>query len=167
MGNGHPLSGVVTTPEIAESFSNGMEYFNTFGGNPVSCAVGLSVLNVLENEQLQHHALTVGTYLKEKLSKLMTLYPLIGDVRGEGLFLGIELIRTTETLEPATEEAAYLTERMKDRGVLISTDGPYQNVLKIKPPMVFTKENADRLVATLDVVLGEPRLKLVGLKETI
>jgi 4-aminobutyrate aminotransferase-like enzyme/Ser/Thr protein kinase RdoA (MazF antagonist) len=165
MGNGHPLSAVVTTHEIAESFSDGMEYFNTFGGNPVSCAIGLSVLNVIDNEQLQQHALTVGTYLKERLSNLMTTYPLIGDVRGDGLFLGLELVRNAETLEPATEEAAYIAERMKDRGVLMSTDGPYQNVLKIKPPMVFTKEDANRLVGTLSLVLKEPRLKLVGLKQ--
>jgi len=165
MGNGHPLAAVVTTPEIAKSFSNGMEYFNTFGGNPVSCAVGLSVLNVIEREQLQQHALNVGTYLKEKLSKLMTMYPLIGDVRGEGLFLGLELVRDTSTLEPATEEAAYIVERMKDRGVLMSTDGPFHNVLKIKPPMVFNKDDAHRLVYTLELVLGEPRLKLVGLKQ--
>ncbi|UCE64278.1 MAG: aminotransferase class III-fold pyridoxal phosphate-dependent enzyme, partial [Nitrospirota bacterium] len=163
MGNGHPIGAVVTTPEIAESFSNGMEYFNTFGGNPVSCAVGLSVLNVIKSEQLQQHALTVGTHLKENLRNMMTTYPLIGDVRGEGLFLGLELVRHAETLEPATDEAAYIAERMKDRGVLMSTDGPYHNVLKIKPPMVFNKEDADRLVNTLELVLKEPRLKLVGL----
>ena len=95
----------------------------------------------------------------------MTMYPLIGDVRGEGLFLGLELVRDAETLEPATEEAAYIAERMKDRGVLMSTDGPYHNVLKIKPPMVFTKEDADRLVNTIELVLKEPRLKLVGLRQ--
>ena len=163
MGNGHPIGAVVTTPEIAESFWNGMEYFNTFGGNPVSCAVGLSVLNVMESEQLQQHALTVGIYLKESLSNLMTMYPLIGDLRGEGLFLGLELVRHAETLEPAAEEAAYIAERMKDRGVLMSTDGQYHNVLKIKPPMVFNKKDADRLVYTLELVLKEPRLKLFGL----
>jgi 4-aminobutyrate aminotransferase-like enzyme/Ser/Thr protein kinase RdoA (MazF antagonist)/murein DD-endopeptidase MepM/ murein hydrolase activator NlpD len=165
MGNGHPIGAVVTTREIAESFSNGMEYFNTFGGNPVSCAVGLSVLNVIEREHLQQQAFTVGRYLKERLSNLMTTHPLIGDVRGEGLFLGLELVRDPETLEPATEETAYIAERMKDRGVLMSTDGPYHNVLKIKPPMVFTKEDADRLVDTLELVLAEPRLKLVGFKQ--
>ena len=162
MGNGHPLSGVVTTPEIAESFTNGMEYFNTFGGSPVSCAIGLSVLQVMEREQLQQHALTVGTYLKKKLSDLMTRHSLIGDVRGEGLFLGVELVRDRTTLEPAPMEAAYIAERMKDRGVLVSTDGPCHNVLKIKPPMVFNQTDADRLVNTLELVLKEPRLKLVG-----
>ncbi|MDX1410536.1 MAG: aminotransferase class III-fold pyridoxal phosphate-dependent enzyme [Nitrospirales bacterium] len=163
MGNGHPLGAVITTPAIAESFSNGMEYFNTFGGNPVSCAVGLSVLKVIESQKLQHHALTVGTYLKEKLRDLKTRYPLIGDVRGEGLFLGLEIVRDTETIEPAPEETMYIAERLKDRGVLAGTDGPHRNVVKIKPPMVFTQNDADRLVNTLELVLKEPRLELLGL----
>ncbi|MFQ5931257.1 MAG: aminotransferase class III-fold pyridoxal phosphate-dependent enzyme, partial [Nitrospiraceae bacterium] len=158
-GNGHPLAAVATTPEIAASFANGMEYFNTFGGNPVSCAVGLAVLDVIENEGLQKNALSVGTYLKAGLTRLMPKYPLIGDVRGEGLFLGVELVRGTETLEPAATEAIYVAERMKQLGVLIGIDGTFRNVLKIKPPMVFTKADADRLTNNLDRVLSEPRLK--------
>ncbi len=158
IGNGHPLAAVVTTPEIAASFAKGMEYFNTYGGNPVSCAVGLAVLKVIEQEQLQRNALTVGTYLKERLSSLMPKYSLIGDVRGEGLFLGIELVRDRATLEPAAAEAAYVAERMKDLGVLMSVDGVFRNVLKIKPPMVFSERDADRLTDNLDRTLTDRRL---------
>ncbi len=155
IGNGHPLAAVVTTREIAESFANGMEYFNTFGGNPVSCAVGLAVLDVIEQEQLQAHALRVGERLKAGLAGLMDEHPLIGDVRGLGLFLGFELVRDRETLEPAADEATYIANRMRDHGLLISTDGPLHNVLKLKPPLVFSEANADLLVATLDKILGE------------
>lgn len=162
MGNGHPLAAVVTTPEISESFANGMEYFNTFGGNPVSCAIGLAVLNIIETEHLQEHALHTGQYFKEQLSQLMKHHPLIGDVRGEGLFLGIELVRDCDTLEPAEVEASYVSNRMKELGVLVSTDGPFHNVLKMKPPMVFTQADADRFISALDRVLAEPRLKLIG-----
>ncbi|MEC4671935.1 MAG: aminotransferase class III-fold pyridoxal phosphate-dependent enzyme, partial [Nitrospirota bacterium] len=161
MGNGHPLAAVVTTTEIAASLPSGMEYFNTFGGNPVSCAVGLAVLEVIEKEKLQENALLVGRYLQETLSRLMTKHSVIGDVRGEGLFLGLELVRDPHTLEPAGAEAAYVAERMKDLGVLLSTDGPFHNVLKIKPPMVFSKTDADRLTDNLDRVLSEPRLDLL------
>ncbi|MFQ5991791.1 MAG: aminotransferase class III-fold pyridoxal phosphate-dependent enzyme, partial [Nitrospiraceae bacterium] len=158
MGNGHPLAAVVTTPEIAASFENGMEYFNTFGGNPVSCAIGLAVLDVLEKEDLQKRALSVGLYTKDLLSRLMARHPILGDVRGEGLFIGVELVRDRKTLEPAGVEASYVAERMKELGVLVGTDGTDHNVLKIKPPMVFTKADADRLVKTVDVMLSEPRL---------
>jgi 4-aminobutyrate aminotransferase-like enzyme len=155
MGNGHPLGAVVTTPEIAASFANGMEYFNTFGGNPVSCAIGLAVLDVIQTEGLQGHALRVGGYLLDRLRELMPRHPVIGDVRGLGLFVGVELVRDRGTLEPAGEEASYVANRMKEGGVLMSTDGPWHNVLKIKPPLVFTEADADFLAATLDRVLGE------------
>lgn len=155
MGNGHPLAAVVTTPEIAASFDTGMEYFNTFGGNPVSCAIGLAVLDVLEEEGLQQNALVVGDFLKTRLKRLQDKYPLIGDVRGLGLFVGVELVQDTVTLEPAEREATLIVEAMKDRGILISIDGPYHNVLKIKPPLVFTEANALQLVRTLDLILEE------------
>ena len=155
IGNGHPLAAAVTTPEIADSFANGMEYFNTFGGNPVSCAVGMAVLDVIEVERLQRNALEVGSHLQKGLEELKTKYPLIGDVRGRGLFLGVELVLDRETLARATEQASHVIERMKEEGVLISTDGPFENVLKIKPPLVFTTANADLLVHTLDEVLAE------------
>ena len=155
IGNGHPLAAVVTTPEIANSFANGMEYFNTFGGNPVSCAVGMAVLDVIEEEGYQEHARKVGGGLKKDLASLMERHSLIGEVRGRGLFLGVELVRDRETLEPAAEEASWLVEQMKERGFLLSTDGPLHNVIKIKPPLPFAEENADRLVVELDKVLGE------------
>ncbi|MBI5877625.1 MAG: aminotransferase class III-fold pyridoxal phosphate-dependent enzyme [Chloroflexi bacterium] len=161
IGNGHPLAAVVTTPEIAASFNNGMEYFNTFGGNPVSCAIGLAVLDVIRDERLQAHALEVGNHLMDGLRGLIDRHPLVGDVRGLGLFVGIELVRSRETLEPADREASYVANRMKERGILLSTDGPYHNVLKIKPPLVFTKDDADFLVRTLDDILYED--ELVGL----
>ncbi len=155
IGNGHPLAAVVTTTEIAQAFHNGMEYFNTFGGNPVSCAVGLTVLEVIEDEQLPEHALRVGGHLKAGLTGLMAKHALIGDVRGLGLFLGIELVRDRETLEPAAEEASAIVEQMKQRGILLSTDGPLHNVIKIKPPLVFTAADVDFLVAALDQVLSD------------
>jgi len=155
IGNGHPLAAVVTTPEIADSFNNGMEYFNTFGGNPVSCAVGLAVLDVIRDEKLQENAFTVGEHFKAGLKSLMDKYLQIGDVRGIGLFIGIELVLDRETLEPAEELAYDIAERMKEEGILVSVDGPLYNVLKIKPPLVFTKANADRYVTTLDRVLRE------------
>jgi len=155
IGNGHPLAAVVTTPEISEAFTTGMEYFNTYGGNPVSCAVGLAVLEIVKEEGLQKHALEVGNYLKDGLMELMSKHQIIGDVRGLGLFIGIELVRDRETLEPAAEEATQVIEQMKDRGILISTDGPLHNVLKIKPPLVFNEKNAKFLVETLDLILTE------------
>ncbi len=155
MGNGHPLAGIVTTTEIAQSFDNGMEFFSTFGGNPVSCVVGQAVLDVIESEKLQENAHFTGTFLKQSLEKLKSKYPLIGDVRGRGLFLGIELVRDHQTLDPADQEAAYITNRMRDLGILISTDGPLHNVLKIKPPLIFDQTNADKLVETLDSILQE------------
>jgi 4-aminobutyrate aminotransferase-like enzyme/Ser/Thr protein kinase RdoA (MazF antagonist) len=144
IGNGHPMGAVVTTREIAASFANGMEYFNTFGGNPVSCAVGLAVLDVIRDEGLQQNALDAGNYLMERLRELDD--PLIGDVRGQGLFIGVELVRDRATKEPAPGEASAVVNRMKSRGVLLSTDGPYHNVIKIKPPIVFTRDDADFVV---------------------
>lgn len=160
IGNGHPLAAVVTTPEIAASFANGMEYFNTFGGNPVSCAVGLAVLEVLEEENLPAQAHQVGDYLQAGLKQLMSEYELIGDVRGAGLFIGVELVLDRQTLTPAGNEAAYIAERLRDHGILISTDGPLHNVLKIKPPLPFSKANADWVVNTLATILREDGLGL-------
>lgn len=158
IGNGHPLAAVVTTSEIADAFNNGMEYFNTFGGNPVSMATGIAVLKTIQDEEMQQHALETGNHLMEGLSGLMKKHPIIGDVRGYGLFVGAELIRSKQTLEPAVPEIDEIVEKMKERGFLISTDGPLYNVLKIKPPMVFNKENADALVKNLDEVLTEMKL---------
>ena len=155
IGNGHPIGAVITTPEIAESFNTGMEFFSTTGGNTVSCAVGMAVLDVIENQELQRHALEVGNYLLSRLRVLKDRYKIIGDVRGIGLYIGVELVRDQQSLEPAVEETKYVVERLKDLGILVSLDGPLNNVLKIKPPLVFTKENADTLVEALDQVLIE------------
>jgi len=158
LGNGHPLGAVVCTPEVAANFANGMEYFNTFGGNPVSCAAGLAVLETVKKEGLQAHALETGTYLKTLLNALADRHPIIGDVRGEGLFLGFELVKTD--LAPASAPAKYLKNRMRELGFLMSTDGPAENVIKIKPPMCFDRRNADQLVEYLNRVLGEDKMRL-------
>ena len=159
MGNGHPLAALVTTREIADAFNNGMEYFNTFGGNPVSCEIGMAVLDVIENENLQENAKQVGGYLLSRLRELQDRFQIIGDVRGRGLFIGIELVYPHDQqgllLEPHAAAARYIVERMKSFRVLLSTDGPDENVIKIKPPLVFQKENADTVVALLERVLQE------------
>jgi 4-aminobutyrate aminotransferase-like enzyme/Ser/Thr protein kinase RdoA (MazF antagonist) len=155
IGNGHPLGAVVTTEAIADAFANGMEYFNTFGGNAVSCAIGTAVLDVVQDEHLQQNALHVGNHMIDGLRGLMAKHEIIGDVRGLGLFVGAELVLDRSSQEPAGEQASYVANRMKDHGILISTDGPLHNVLKIKPPMVFSEANADRLVATLAKILHE------------
>jgi 4-aminobutyrate aminotransferase-like enzyme len=154
IGNGHPVAAVITTREIASSFNNGMEYFNTFGGNPVSCAVGLAVLDVIEREGLQEHARQMGERMLQGLHQLQDRHPLIGHVRGRGLFIGVELVRDRESLEPAAAEAGQVIEEMKERGFLISTDGPLHNVLKIKPPMVLQADDIDRTLHALDEVLA-------------
>jgi 4-aminobutyrate aminotransferase-like enzyme len=159
IGNGHPLGAVVTTPEIASAFANGMEYFNTFGGNPVSCAIGLAVLDVIRDEGLQAHALGVGNRLLDGLRALMVTHALVGEVRGLGLIVGIELVHDRDTREPAGAEAGFVANRMRDRGILVSTDGPFHNVLKIKPPLCFTAHDADRFVSTLDGILREDYLQ--------
>ena len=154
IGNGYPLGAVVTTPEIAASFANGMEFFSTFGGSTVSCAAGLAVLDVVRDEGLQDHAREVGEALLAALHAIAGRHPLVGDVRGSGLFLGVELVTDRATREPATAEAAAVVDRMRERGILLGTDGPHANVLKIRPPMPFTRDNASELAAALDEVLG-------------
>lgn len=155
IGNGHPLSAVVTTKEIADQFNNGMEYFNSYGGNPVSCAIGEAVLDVIEDEGLQENAEIVGSFLIEELFKLQSKYTFIGQIRGQGLFIGIELISNTDTLKPNKTLAAKIVNQMKDAGILISIDGPDHNVLKIKPPMVFNLENANELVINLKTIFDK------------
>ena len=155
LGNGHPIAAVVTTTEIANTFNNGMEYFNSFGGNPVSSAIGLSVLNVIEQEKLQQNALDVGNYLLSELNLLKEKFELIGDVRGTGLFIGVELVKDLKTQEPATEKAKVIINKMKEIGILLSTDGPHDNVLKIKPPMVFSIENAQLVIDSLEKLFPE------------
>ena len=158
LGNGHPLAAVACTKEVAEKFANGMEYFNTFGGNPVSCAIGAEVIRTVKREKLQENALTVGAFLKEELHKLAEEFPIIGDVRGQGLFLGIELVDSE--MNPLADQTDYLANRMKDHGILMSTDGPDHNVLKIKPPIIFTLENAEDLIFYLRKIFAEDFMQL-------
>jgi 4-aminobutyrate aminotransferase-like enzyme len=155
IGNGFPLGAVVTTPAIAASFDNGMEFFSTFGGNPVACAAGLAVLVVLRVERLQERAQQVGAGLLAGLRTLMLRHAVVGDVRGAGLFLGAELVRDRVTLEPAADAAAYVVNRLRECGILAGTDGPYHNVIKIRPPMPFDAGDAEALTTTLDAVLHE------------
>lgn len=154
MGNGHPVAAVITTAEVAASFaSTGMEYFNTYGGNPVSCAIALAVLDVIEKENLCPHAVDVGNYLLGRFQVLKKKFSLIGDVRGVGMFIGVELVHDNK--QPATVEAQQVIYRLKQMHVLLSTDGPDANVLKFKPPMCFSKDDADELVDKIAIVLGE------------
>ncbi len=158
IGNGHPLAAVACTPEVAKSFANGMEYFNTFGGNPVSAAIGYEVLQVIKDENLQENAFNIGEIFKKRSNVLQNEFPIIADVRGQGLFLGIEFC--DENKKPATVQTAYLSERMKQHGILTSVDGQDNNVLKIKPPMCFNEENVDFFMKYLEKILKEDRMKL-------
>ncbi|NQU34544.1 MAG: aminotransferase class III-fold pyridoxal phosphate-dependent enzyme [Bacteroidetes bacterium] len=157
IGNGHPLAAVVCTQVVAEAFANGMEYFNTFGGNPVSCAIGLELLRVIKDEDLQKNALEVGGFLKKELYNLQNEFSIIGDVRGQGLFLGFELV--DQNKNPFTDKTAYLANRMKDLGILMSVDGKDSNVIKIKPPIIFSLDNAIELIFRLRSVFKEDFMK--------
>ncbi|XP_058916603.1 5-phosphohydroxy-L-lysine phospho-lyase isoform X3 [Kogia breviceps] len=161
IGNGHPVACVATTQAVARAFeATGVEYFNTFGGSPVSCAVGLAVLDVLEKEQLQAHAASVGSFLMELLGQQKAKHPILGDIRGVGLFIGVDLIKDEATRMPATEEADYVVSRLKENYILLSTDGPGRNVLKFKPPMCFSLDNARHVVAKLDAILTDMEEKV-------
>ena len=151
MANGHPIGAVVTTSEIAESFANGLEFFSSFGGNPVSCAIGNAVLDVITEENLQEHAKSVGDYLILLLKELQQKYPQISDIRGSGLFLGVEILDVEN--KPNTLLASKIKNELRENFILVSTDGPYDNVLKIKPPMSFTSVDADILVKAIQRIL--------------
>ncbi|MDH5381283.1 MAG: aminotransferase class III-fold pyridoxal phosphate-dependent enzyme, partial [Cyclobacteriaceae bacterium] len=153
MGNGHPMGAVVTTEEIADSFNNGVEFFSSFGGNPVSCAIGLSVLEVIEEEELQQNARLVGHYYRSLFQNLMSDFNCIGDVRGSGLFLGVEIVKDRTSLLPDTKLASEIKNELRNQNVLISTDGPYDNVLKTKPPLCFTRKNAEEVVGRISEIL--------------
>ena len=139
-------------PEIAASFEE-MEFFSTFGGNPVSCAIGMAVMDCIEQDGLMGRAEQLGGHFLQGLVELQDRHPIIGDVRGRGLFLGFELVSDLSTLEPATDEAVRLVNEMRERGVLLSTDGPHHNVVKIKPPMVLNEEDIDTTLEHLNEVL--------------
>ncbi len=154
MGNGHPIAAVVTTKEISQSFADaGMEFFATYGGNPVSCAIGVAVLDVIRDEGLQQHAHEVGSYMLNGLCDLKERHSIIGDVRGIGLFLGIELVENRETLQPATQKASEVVNTLRQRRILTGTDGPFDNVIKIKPPMVLSRSDVTRTIECLDEIL--------------
>lgn len=147
IGNGHPLGAVITTRAIADSFDNGMEFFSTFGGNNVSCAIGLKVLEVVQEENLHAHAKTVGERLLAGLHELHPRHEVISEIRGSGLFLGVELV----------EEASGVVNQMRERGILLGTEGPRHNVIKIRPPMPFSMEDAERVIEVLDEVFTQRR----------
>ena len=153
MGNGHPLAAVVTRPEIAQVLAEEAGYFNTFGGNPVSCAAGLAVLDVIEKEGLQENALKIGQYLKDSIDKLRDSQPKLGELHGSGLLLGLDINKPDG--EPDPELAESIMNHMRENGVLIGTTGPHSQTLKIRPPLVFEKEHADILVETLIRALDE------------
>src|ERR1044072_2672027 len=150
IGNGHPIGAVITTRAIAGSFANGMEFFSRFGGNNVCGAVGLKVLEVVQEENVQAHALKIGERLLNGLHELQQRHEIISDVRGSGLFLGVELARDRE---PATSEAARIVNQLRERGILLGTDGPHHNVIKIRPPMPFSEADADLLLTTFEATL--------------
>lgn len=168
MGNGHPVGAVVTTKAIAESFlKTGVAYFNTYGGNPVSCAVANAVMQVIDEEKLQENCLVVGKYLVERSSDLMKDFEIIGDVRGMGLFFGIELVKDRKLRVPATDEANFVVSRMKSlHKILVSSDGPDENVVKLKPPMVFSKANVDEFIAGMKECLTFLREDKESLKKS-
>ena len=155
IANGYPMGAVITTRAIAASFDNGMEYFSTFGGSTAACVAGLTTLHVTLEERLQQHALHIGEFLLSEFRAMQRDFPLIGDVRGSGLFLGLELVRDHSTLEPADVEASFVVDRMRGRGVLVGTDGPHHNVIKIRGPMVLTIADAEQIVDTLRASLRE------------
>ena len=154
MGNGHPVSAVVTRNELVSEFGAHGRYFNTFGGNPVSCAAALAVLDVIEREGLQGNALDVGTRLVDGLWRLAARYDCIGDVRGTGLFLALELVADRDDRSPAAELAARVVNDLRHRGVLTGSIGPDRNILKLRPPMVMSADDADTMLTTLDASLG-------------
>lgn len=160
IANGHPMGAVVTTPEIAASFVSGMEYFNTFGGNPVSCAIALAVLDVIADEGLQQQAASVGAFLQSGLRALQAEHECIGDVRGCGLFLGVEIVKDRERRTPDRSTARSVVEQLKARQILLSTDGPDDNVLKIKPPLVFSRADAGEFLEQLAEVLRKPGISV-------
>jgi 4-aminobutyrate aminotransferase-like enzyme len=158
MGNGHPVGGVVTTPEILARFRNSFRYFNTFGGNPVSCAAAMAVLEELEDRQLQAHAAKMGVLAAERLRALAQKYEVIGDVRQSGMVFGAEFVTDRATKAPASDHADRVVNEMRRRGVILSKLGRHKNTLKIRPPMPFGEEHLDILIDTLDAVLGDVAL---------
>jgi len=156
IGNGHPLGAVVCTEEIAQAFENGMEFFSSFGGNPVSCVIGNTVLKVLKEEALQNNAFETGNYLIENFRSLEKNHPLIGDVRGSGLFIGVEMLDTNgNRSKKAGFNASIIKNKLRENFILSSTDGPFDSVLKFKPPLCFNKNNVDQLLESFDKIVNQ------------
>ena len=161
-GNGVPIAAVITTKKVSDAFeSMGVEYFNTFGGNPVSCAAGLAVLDEIEEKKLQMHAFSVGNYLQGKFKELKERFPIIGDVRGSGLFLGIDLVKDQDTKQPATKECSFLCTILKEKySILTSIDGPFYNVLVVKPPMCFSHQDVDKFIKAFEYAVKDDLLNV-------
>ncbi len=157
MGNGHPVSAVVTRSEVVDEFARHGRYFNTFGGNPVACAAALAVLDIIEDERLQQNALEVGDHIAESLRRMAARHDAIGDVRGHGLFLAVELVEDAELRTPATGLAREVVNGLRERGVLTGSIGPDDNILKLRPPLVLRQSDADDMLSVLDAVLGDCR----------
>lgn len=155
MGNGHPVAGLVTTPEIMAQFRHSFRYFNTFGGNPVSCAAAMAVLQELRDRDLQANASRIGRMAHERLTELAEKYEVIGDVRQSGMVFGAEFVVDRASKTPASDYADRVVNAMRSRGILLSRLGRHKNTLKIRPPMPFGEEHLDRLIETLDTVLAE------------
>ncbi|MEM9533135.1 MAG: aspartate aminotransferase family protein [Pseudomonadota bacterium] len=155
MANGHPVAAVVARGDLVARFREQVMYFNTFGGNPVSCAAALAVLEVIEQEQLVDNAARVGARVLHGFRALMDRHDLIGDVRGQGLFFGVDLVLDREKRTPAPEQTRRVVNLMRERGVLMSSIGEHNNVLKMRPPLPFAEDNADLLIDTLDQVLRD------------
>jgi 4-aminobutyrate aminotransferase-like enzyme len=155
MGNGVPLAGVVARPDVLSDFSAKARYFNTFGGNPVSCAAGLAVLDVIADEKLQRNALDVGNYIMSGLRRLALEHDCIGDVRGAGLFIGADFVRDRETKAPAPEIAMHLVNDLRRKNILISASGLEGHVLKIRPPLPFSRQDADIFLSAMGEVLND------------
>lgn len=153
MGGGHPISGVVARGELLDNYRRHEMYFNTFGGNPVSCAVAMAVLDVIDDEGLVANAAGVGDYLLQGFRELQSRHDMIGDVRGAGLFFGIDLVSDRDTRAPAADKAGAIVNGMRERHILMSKIGEHGNVLKLRPPLCFSRENADLLIETLDEVM--------------
>ncbi|WPB55159.1 aspartate aminotransferase family protein [Xylophilus sp. GOD-11R] len=154
MGNGHPVAGMAVRPEVMAAFGRQSRYFNTFGGNPVSMAAASAVLDVIQGEGLQRNALEVGAYLRAGLASLAEKHSLVGEIRGAGLFVGMELVSSRAERTPATREASLVVNGLRRNGVLLSATGEHAHILKIRPPLVFSRENADFLISRVDEVLG-------------
>ena len=155
MGNGFPMGGVATRGALLDRFTAETKYFNTFGGNPVAAAAGLAVLDVIGDEGLMENAHEIGSYVMSGLREIGNRHIQIGDIRGSGLFIGLELVHDRDTKAPAPDIASQLINRLRHRGILIGAAGPFGNTLKMRPPLCFTKDNADMLIAACDEVLRE------------